>query len=159
MRGRKPKPTQQRVLEGNPGKRPINSQEPNLPPTSDAVPAELLGDPRAVAEWSRVAPMLVKSGVLTEADRGALLSLCQQWSLYIEARAKATSLVVTTKSGHPMPNPYLSVSNKALSHCIKLWAELGCTPSARSRVARVEGESADPFAEFDHASEHAPATH
>lgn len=29
-RGRKPKPTALKVLEGNPGKRPLNKNEPNL---------------------------------------------------------------------------------------------------------------------------------
>jgi hypothetical protein len=31
MRGRKPKPTFLKVLDGNPGKRPLNDQEPRPP--------------------------------------------------------------------------------------------------------------------------------
>ena len=151
MRGRKPKPTAQKQLEGNPGGRPLNKAEPKLPAEQAAdVPTEIADNPVALAEWNRLAPMLTLAGVLTEADRGTLLSACQQWALYLEARSKITNLVVTTKSGHPMPNPYLSVANKALAHCIKLWAELGMTPSSRSRVTAVKQIGAgDPFAEFD----------
>jgi P27 family predicted phage terminase small subunit len=155
MRGRKPKPTAQKLLEGNPGKRPLNTREPALPAAADDIPDEVRSDARALAEWERVAPMLRQSRVLTAADRGALIALCQQWSLYLDARSKVTSLVVTARSGYPMPNPYLGVSNKALTHCIKLWAELGCTPSSRSRVSASDApDASDPFAEFDEEPTH-----
>ena len=36
MRGRKPKPTAQRVLEGNPGKRKLNAAEAPIPVPPDA---------------------------------------------------------------------------------------------------------------------------
>ena len=153
MRGRKPKPTSLKLITGNPGRRQINTQEPKLPAPPAVVepPPAIAEDARACEEWRRLAPMLIASRTVTEADYGALLSLCHQWSTYLNAREKATTLVITTKTGHPMPNPYLSVSNKALSHCIKLWAELGCTPSARSRVTAAaapngEATAQDPYA-------------
>jgi phage terminase small subunit len=51
-----------------------------------------------------------------------------------------------------MPNPYIGISNKSLGNCVKLWVELGLTPSARSRVTTAPGalaDEADVFAEFD----------
>lgn len=160
MRGRKPEPTESRRLRGNPGKRAMNEQEPNHPTVADAFdepPAELRDDQAASDEWRRLAPRLRMSRTVTDVDRGALLSVCQQWSTYLEARSKVTSLVITTKSGHPMPNPYLGVANKALGLCVKLWAELGCTPSSRSRV-KTAGESVagDPLEQAlsDHATTH-----
>lgn len=152
MRGRKPKPTRLKLLTGNPGRRPLNEREPQLPvphPVAEPPPA-IADDPRACEEWRRLAPMLITSRTVTDADYGALLSLCHQWSIYLQAKERVTTLVVTTKTGHPMPNPYLSVSNKALANCIKLWAELGCTPSSRSRVtaasAKAEADPQDPYA-------------
>jgi P27 family predicted phage terminase small subunit len=155
MRGRKPKPTSRRRLEGNPGKRAINREEPEVPPAPagfEAPPLELLGDPVAQAEWARLAPLLRRVGMITDADRGVLLALCQQWSRYLDANVKvaAAGLVVKAPSGYPMPNPYIGIANKALVHCTRLWAELGLTPSARSRVTKVPMEPpADAFAEFD----------
>jgi len=60
-------------------------------------------------------------------------------------------MVVRSPSGYPMPNPYIGISNKALGNCLKLWVELGLTPSARARVSTAPGFSGedDVFAEFD----------
>ena len=154
MRGRKPKPTHQRVLEGNRGKRALNRHEPDLPEAALEVPDEIkVAMPaiaiRAEAEWRRLAPILHARRALTTADRSALIALCLEWARYLDATEKTTALVVTTKSGYPMPNPYLSVAAKAFTACARLWPELGLTPSSRSRVT-VEGAPAgDPFAEFD----------
>jgi P27 family predicted phage terminase small subunit len=143
MRGPKPIPTAIKRRRGNPGKRPLNAAEPQIAAVGhdfDIPPAELDGEAVACAEWRRMAPILRESRAMTEADRGALLSLCIEWATYLEAKRKITALVVTTKTGHPMPNPFRSVANRALANCIKLWDELGCTPSSRSRV-KVEGDA------------------
>lgn len=153
-RGRRPKPSAQKRLEGNPGRRPFNAREPQLPPpSSDAPPLELTTDLVASSEWSRLLPLLKKSHTVTEGDRGSLLALCQQWSRYLEANSKIaqSGMVVRSPSGYPMPNPYIGISNKALGNCLKLWVELGLTPSARARVSTAPGFSGedDVFAEFD----------
>lgn len=155
MRGRKPKSTSQRKLDGNPGKRPLNENEPHHDPPADSFdtpPAELVDAPIAVAEWRRLAPLLRRARQVTEADRSALVALCLEWSRYLDATKKVrdTGLVVQTKSGYPMPNPYLPIATKALAACNKLWPELGLTPSSRSRV-KTDGPPAadDPWSEFD----------
>lgn len=158
-RGPKPQPTALKKLRGNPGRRPLNTAEPELPsrPAFDAAPVELESDAVASAEWVRLAPMLRRSRVVTEGDRGALLSLCQQWSRYLEANtaARKSGMVIKSPSGYFMPNPLIAIANRALANCVKLWAELGLTPSSRSRVTTVgggqfPGESTgdDPFREF-----------
>jgi len=157
MRGPKPKPSARRRLEGNPGRRKLNPREPVLPPpvVGDA-PLELLGDPVAAAEWVRLLSLLTKAQVVTDGDRGSLIALCQQWSRYLEANGKVAEAGLVVKaptSGYPMPNPYIAIANKSLGNCVKLWAELGLTPSARSRVTTTPGSTGagadDAFAEFD----------
>lgn len=157
MRGRKPKPTQQKILEGNPGGRALNRAEPEPPGPGadfDTPPPELADDPVAAAEWTRLAPMLRRCRQITEADRSALVALCLEWARYLDAtrRVRRNGLVVVSPNGYPMPNPYLSIATKALVGCNKLWAELGLTPSSRSRV-KMDGPPTpgDPFAEFDEA--------
>ena len=65
-RGRKPKPTALKLLEGNPGKRPINEHEPIPPKGTVKCPTWL--EPEAKKEWKRLAPSLEAMGVLTQAD-------------------------------------------------------------------------------------------
>lgn len=146
MRGRKPKPTALKVLSGNPGRRQLNVNEPIMPSTAseDVAPMELSGDLGATKEWDRLAPMLRASRTVTDADRGALVAVCQQWSRYLEANGNAakTGMVVKSPSGYPMPNPYIAIANKALGNCVKLWSELGLTPSSRSRVSAVNAPNA-----------------
>jgi P27 family predicted phage terminase small subunit len=155
MRGRKPKPTAKKRLEGFPGHHPRNDSEPVMPPARLEAPAELLDDPVALAEWNRLLPLLLRAQAVTDGDRASLVALCQQWSRYLDANSKvrAAGMVVRSPSGYPMPNPYIGIANKALGNCVKLWVELGLTPSARSRVTTTPGATAagfaDAFAEFD----------
>lgn len=158
MRGRKPKPSAQRKLEGNPGRRPLNTREPELPPMdvhAETPPAELADNVVASAEWTRLLPLLRRARAITDGDRGSLLALCQQWAVYLAAaqRVARGGMVVKAPSGYPMPNPYIAIANKSLGNCIKLWVELGLTPSSRSRVKTEPGAGGplpdDAFAEFD----------
>ncbi len=140
--GRRPKPTALKLLQGNPGKGRLNAQEPVQAPVGpdfDVPPPELEGDAVAAQEWARVAPLLRACRMVSEAERGVLVALCQQWSRYREAQAKVIQLgmVVKTPAGIPITNPYLAVSDKALAACLKIWVELGLTPSARSKIAAL----------------------
>ena len=143
MRGRKPKTTAQRRLEGNPGKRRLNDEEPKPPtPTEefDEPPPELAEHATAAAEWRRLAPMLRAVRVITEADRSALVALCMEWGRYLDAmvQVKRSGMVIQVpKSGYPITNPYLAIATRALAGCQRLWPELGLTPSSRSRVQTV----------------------
>jgi P27 family predicted phage terminase small subunit len=153
MRGTKPKSTAQKRLEGNPGKRALNEREPQPPgldASFDAPPPELEGRPVALTEWARLVPMLRRCRQITEADRSALIAVCLEWARYLDATSKVTAMVITTQTGYPMPNPYLSIATKALTGCTRLWAELGLTPSSRSRVVvDGPGPAGDAFSEFD----------
>ena len=158
MRGRKPKSTAAKLLDGNPGHRAINTLEPHPEPLDPAIeelpPEELAENPIARKEWIRLAPMLRRCRQITEADRSALIALCVEWARYIEATAhvRHTGLIIKAPSGYPIPNPYLPIATKALAGCNKLWPELGLTPSSRSRVVMSEGSggiAGDAFTEFD----------
>lgn len=78
------KPTALKLVQGNPGKRALNPAEPK--------PARALPSPpdhisiRARNAWGRVATMLDRMGVLTEADGLALERLCECYADILEAR-------------------------------------------------------------------------
>ena len=69
MAGRKPKPTALKKLEGNPGKRKLNTKEPMPGKGMPDCPKWLL--PEAKKEWERLCVKLSEIGVLTEIDMAA----------------------------------------------------------------------------------------
>ena len=132
-RGRPPKPTAVKKAEGNPGKRPLNTSEPRLPPALPDPPATLTGE--ALVEWNRVAPELFTAGVLTASDRGALAGYCQAWADWVKARGYlADKMIMTTPNGFEIPSPWVAIANKALDKMLKIASEFGLTPSARARI-------------------------
>lgn len=135
MRGRKPKPTTLKLLEGNPGKRPISGREPRPPATRPTCPAHL--SPTAKAEWKRLAPTLNRIGVLTQVDRAALAAYCQAYGRWVEAerKLKETPPLLKTPAGYVQQSPWLTISNKQMELMAKYMAELGLTPSSRTRLA------------------------
>jgi len=97
-RGRKPKPTALKVLEGNPGKRPLNENEPVPPKGSIKCPTWLL--PEAKKEWKRLAPPLEAMGVLTIADISAFEGYCQAYScIYNQSCRRISAPAFAAKRG------------------------------------------------------------
>jgi len=135
MRGRKPQPTALKLLRGNPGKRPTNPAEPKHGALDAEVPADLT-EPEAAAEWRRVASMLIERGQVTTVDRAVLTGYCVKYAQWIalEREAAKHPFIIKAPSGYPIPNPALGMANKAFALMLKAAAELGITPSARSRV-------------------------
>jgi phage terminase small subunit len=84
MRGRRPKPTRLKVLTGNPGKRPLNNNEPNPEAAMPDCPPEL--GPVAKQEWDRLAAQLGPLRMITHLDRAALASYCAAYARPSERR-------------------------------------------------------------------------
>ena len=117
--GRPPKPTALKLLQGNPGRRKLNDQEPK-PPLGCDPPPFIKNDPDLRAEWKRQAPRLERLGLLTEIDGDALATLCAlevRFRLMLEAGdASTTALAVIAKEKRA------------------LWSRFGMTPADRVRV-------------------------
>ena len=135
MRGRKPTPTSLKLLHGNPGHRPIRGDEPKPPASQPTCPAHL--SPTAKAEWKRLAQSLNGIGLLTQADRAAFAGYCQCYGRWVEAERKLaeTPVILKTPAGYVQPSPWLAIANKQLELMAKFMAEIGLTPSARSRLS------------------------
>ena len=158
MRGRKPKPTYLKLLNGNPGKRALNEQEPKPEAALPTPPAELCED--AQLGWGRVAPLLHQLGTLCEIDRAALAAYCQAYGRWLKAeraiavmadRDQLTSgLMIKTTNGNPIQNPLVGIANRAMVDMVRYAAEFGMTPSARSRIAKDPFDQGpqDSFAQF-----------
>ena len=146
MRGRKPQPTVLKVLRGNPGRRKLNPAEPQHAPLEATVPAELT-DPLAQAEWTRVAAMLIDRGQVTSVDRAVLAGYCLKYAQWqaLEREAAGHPFIVRSPSGYPIPNPALGMANKVFGLMLKAAAELGITPSSRSRVVGTRPSTVTPL--------------
>ena len=146
--GRKPKPIYLKVLEGNPGHRPLNKNEPRPRPAVPYCPSHLSKE--AQKEWRRIVPELAAVGLITRMDRAALAMFCEAWGRWLEAEValRKFGVMVKSPSGFPMQSPYLAVANKAMEQMRALLAEFGMSPSARTRVHAQPG-GAEAEDEFD----------
>lgn len=156
MKGRKPKPSYLRVLDGNAGRRPINPDEPQpVGNLEEHEPPAWLSDPQKIG-W-RYAMRNAPPGMLKRLDQ----SILTVWVVAEERHADAAQNVsklgslVKSSTGTPYQNPYLAIMNKQAQIMMKAAAELGFTPSSRSRV-KVEPPKpgqGNPFADLKELSD------
>ena len=146
MRGRKPTPTHLKILHGNPGKRPLNDDEPQPDRGIPSCPKHL--DANAKKEWRRITKHLDAIGLMTHLDMAALAAYCQSFSRWVklEEIVQRTGEVLidvdpdTKKpTGVLRPNPYLGALNKALRNMMACLSEFGLTPSSRTRLRGPQG--------------------
>ncbi|HPD57623.1 MAG TPA: phage terminase small subunit P27 family [Smithellaceae bacterium] len=135
MRGRKPKPTKLKILMGNPGHRPLPENELQLEVKFPACPDGL--SPEAKKIWKREAKKLEPSGILTELDQTIFAMYCESYATWSDAvlQIAKRGVIVGTKTGFPIQNPYVPVKNTAWKQMKECLVEMGMTPSSRSRVA------------------------
>jgi P27 family predicted phage terminase small subunit len=144
-RGRKPTPTVLRMIRGNPGKRPINLNEPKPDGLSVQVPDELT-DPVAIEEWNRTIVPAIEIGQIAASDRAFAIAHCELWATWRSQIADASRhphVVAAGKNKYPTPNPARTMANKTLQLLAKVDAEIGFTPSSRSRVTALKKSGAN----------------
>jgi P27 family predicted phage terminase small subunit len=148
MTGPSPKPTNLKLLQGNPGKRALNRNEPKPSVELLAAPDNLSDG--AKTEWVRMSGILAHLGLLTAIDGTAFEAYCTVVARWRDAEEalKKTGPVVKSPSGYPMLSPYYCVANQSLAQMRAYLAEFGMTPSARSRISITSGEQSDPLEDF-----------
>lgn len=135
MSGRKPIPTNLKIVKGTAQPCRILKDEPK--PKADAVrmPAGLSDD--AKKQWKIAAKHLTAAGLLTNLDTFALAMYCEvfaRWT-YANDQIKKFGPIVKAPSGYPVQSPFLQIANKSFDQMTKMLVEFGMTPSSRSRVA------------------------
>lgn len=161
--GPKPKPTAIKIIEGNPGKRPLPENE--LKPKNDmpACPSFVKGAARR--EWQRLAPEIFQLGLLTRLDRAALSAYCVAWGQLEEVeqelsrikrmnrdihklrkknpnlpKPETNGMVSITSNGNAVMEPLLSVRKQAMEQMHKFLIEFGMTPASRTRISGEPGK-------------------
>lgn len=141
QRGRKPKPTAVKVLEGNPGKRALNEMEHQPEKKAPKCPVWL--DKEAKKEWRRIPSQLEDLGILTEVDMAAFAGYCEDYSIWKEAEEFISKhgTIVKTPSGYWQQVPQVSIAQTYLKIMIKFCEQFGLTPSSRSRIVADNGNN------------------
>ena len=140
QRGRKPKPTAIKELEGNPGKRQLNTNEPKPDKKAPECPDWLEDD--AKTEWYRLAEQMERLGILTEVDMAAFAGYCQSYARWKAAEQFITKngAIVKTPSGYWQQVPQVSIAQQYLKDMQKFCEQFGLTPASRSRIVSDNGK-------------------
>ena len=144
MEGRPSKPTALKLIEGNPGKRPLPKNEPKPDTSLIPCPDYLKKDKVAFAEWKRIIPELYKLGLLTKVDKTALELYCSQYSIYRQALRVINDegLITTNIRQGDKANPAAAIAREAAKVIKAIAVEFGLTPSSRCRI-NLPGQAND----------------
>ena len=114
-------------LEGNPGKRKLNSKEPVPAKGMPACPGWLI--PEAKKEWERLAELMNQMGVLMEVNMVAFAAYCQSYARWKEAQEHITSGGSTfeTEKGYQQQTPWVGIANTNQKLMLQAAAEFGLT--------------------------------
>jgi len=159
MRGRKPKRSALRILEGTDKRadRPIDRREPQPKTPAKLTPPRHLSK-EAKKAWRKLAAPLAACGVLTEMDTVALEQMANLYARYlvaVEKLAEHGPIMMYTPDDSPVPavwyNPWRAEMDKVQKAIQSLLAEFGMTPSSRTRVAVEKPKDKDSLSEFSKA--------
>ncbi len=147
MKGRKPKPVDQKKLEGNPGKRKLNQGEPRGAPGGPTCPESIVDEERSI--WFRVVGVL-PSYRASASDEFAIEVFASAVAQYRRAKGlvKEQGDLIVGAGGAPIKNPAHTVLRDAVSTIDKFGAKLGLSPADRARLMNGESESEDELSEF-----------
>ncbi len=142
-RGPAAKSTRLKLLEGNPGKRPLKKTGATPASRPPACPSWL--GPEAKAEWQRLAPRLARTGQLTELDVAAFAIYCQtyaDWRACQQVVAQGGATYATT-SGRLAERPEVDMARRYGRLVRELAAEFGLTPGGRTRLSLPDPNAVD----------------
>lgn len=131
-------PTALKIMNGNPGKRKLNLDEPQYEAGIPDKP-EWFGT-YASEEWDRITSNLNGQRVFTKADLGILVSLCVAYEQFRENLAIIQTLgrsyVVEDMGGnkHYKTRPECMRFEVAQKEYRTLLAEIGFTPASRTKI-------------------------
>lgn len=142
MKGRKPKPVEQRIAEGNPGKRPL--PEPMLVggrPTLGEMaepPAHLSED--AQEFWRDSVDRLVEVGIIDRVDGPVLELLAEQYARWRGAQrvVREAGMFARGSTGQIREHPALKIEREAHALFLKTAEHFALTPIARTRLGLAE---------------------
>jgi hypothetical protein len=132
--GRPPTPTSLKILRGNPGCRPINSDEPT-PPVADTTAPSCL-DVVGLEKWNEIAPLLAGMRVFTQIDRSLLERYCilhEQW-VAVSKHVREQGMTQITSTGYSQITAEGALFKSLPGELLRIEQQFGMTPAARSTM-------------------------
>lgn len=156
MPGPAPKPLKLKELEGNPGKRKLNKNEPQF---SGAPVCPDWLTPSAKIEWDSMVAEMSSLDMLRKVDSATLAAYCQNYARWqsaeqiVEREGQTIQEPITNKAGEVVGSrtkrhPAVSIAKDAQAAMLKASALFGFDPSSRSRLSVGEQITEDPFKLF-----------
>jgi phage terminase small subunit len=150
MKGRRSTPTALKLLQGNPGHRPIGDVMTREPQPGRGgfrePPAHITGEARAF--WYAQGPEFVKMGTLTDADWPVFEDLClsheEKHQLTLRINELQTKKKLTGAESQELVTNR-GIRRKAIEQFRKLSSEFGGTAVARPRIRLHSGQGEFPF--------------
>ncbi|MEY8205404.1 MAG: phage terminase small subunit P27 family [Bermanella sp.] len=148
-RGRPPKPTAQKKLAGNAGKRKLNNDEPSYDTITSVDAPEYL-DELATTAWNTYAPLLCGQSVLCVTDLHNLEIFCMAYSGWRRShREAATEITLMQDNGTVKKHPALGAANEFANQMRTFGALLGLSPADRSKIMSPKAKEDDnPFSKL-----------
>jgi len=151
-RGRPPKPTALKELEGTLRQDRVISNEMMPSKISYAPsPPEMLSD-LAKTEWQSAVEELIAMDMLHRVDLPLLAAYCQEMASYLEAveiiRDEGATMEFFKEDGskYSQQSPWVGIKNTCLKNAQSIASQFGFTPSARTRISSpAKKDSIDPF--------------
>lgn len=133
--GRKPKPAHLKLVEDNPGKRPLPERKVKLS-SKIRMPNGMSDDAKRV--W-RYTVSHLPAGMAKDIDVIALRIYCESVVEYDLAGKKlAAGYLTKTASGSARPSPWHKIRNDAFQRIYKMSSEFGFTPSSRTKLGILD---------------------
>ena len=153
--GRRPKPTavqrQSGAYKKDPGRE--NKHEPQPMRGAPKKPPYIKGP--AAKKWLEVCLLLDSMHCLTTADGELIALFCETFAAYREAKKQvdATGLVMTVEDDDGnvdfKRNPFSTELHRYADRLQKLCGELGLSPSARTRIVKIDAAEENPLAIYE----------
>jgi P27 family predicted phage terminase small subunit len=133
--GRPRKPTNLKLITGNPGKRALPENEPKPEASIPRCPKHL--NKLARTAYYRIARYLNALGLMADLYGPFLAAAAQGYADWVTASEKLEVEPHYYKSatGYPVPNPLLRIKARALEQMKTFGVEFGMSPVAMTRIA------------------------
>lgn len=152
MTGRKPLASAVHEQSGAYAKNPQrrNKNEPKPPIGWPDMPDIVKADQKAAECWNRICRSLDEMRILTKAEQDLIACYCLDYSQFcwLWEQVKEGNVGDFDDKGRAAVSPAASQIHKYADRLLKRQAELGLTPSARSRLHAPKKEEEDEFQQW-----------
>lgn len=150
MRGRKPKPTDLKVVQGTFTKKDERrrNREPVVSKNLDQPPEWFTESQKSSWDY---AILNAPAGLLKRLDKSVLTAwvVAEDLHRFASKQLQTEGVVFVSPKGYQIQSPYVGILNTQAAMMMKCASEMGFTPTSRSRIVLAEEEiQDDPWAKL-----------